>query len=363
MEVDAGALRRNFRAVRASVGPSVGIVPMVKADAYGVGVREAVRALDAHEPWGYGVASVAEGIELRRLTERPVVVFTPIAPGELPAAIDADLRITVSDEATLVALGRAATDGASARFHAEIDSGMGRAGLDPRGIDSWGPALQAALAGGAVWEGVFTHLHSADDSPDTVDPQIALFESTLARLAPGPDVLRHALNSAGCFVRPGYAFQLVRPGIFLYGGRPGMESPEPDAVVSLRARVIRVKEARPGDTLGYGSTHVAERAERWATVAVGYGDGLPRALSNKGWGVVGGRRVPIIGRISMDVTVVDITGLPSVRPGQVVTFLGCDGQERVTLGEMADLAGTIGYEVLTGFTPRLPRIWELPVGP
>ncbi len=149
----------------------------------------------------------------------------------------------------------------------------------------------------------------------------------------------------------------MRPGIFLYGGRAARDLPEPEPVASVRARVVHVREAPAGTTVGYGATYRATKDERWATVAIGYGDGLPRALGNRGSALVRGRRVPIIGRISMDVTVVDISEVASVGSGDVVMFLGADGEERITVDEMAELVGTISYEILTGFTPRLPRIW------
>jgi alanine racemase len=149
----------------------------------------------------------------------------------------------------------------------------------------------------------------------------------------------------------------VRPGIFLYGGGVGEGLPAPEEVASVRARVEHVRPAPVGTTLGYGSTYRSAADERWATVAIGYGDGLPRALGNRGFALVAGRRVPIIGRISMDVTVVDITGIADVAPGDVVTFLGRDGQAHISVDEVARLVETISYEILTGFTPRLERVW------
>jgi alanine racemase len=134
--------------------------------------------------------------------------------------------------------------------------------------------------------------------------------------------------------------------------------PEPACVASVRARIVLVREVPAGTTVGYGATYAATRRERWATVGLGYGDGLRRALSSRGHGIVAGRRVPIIGRISMDMVVVDITGIRNVEAGSPVTFLGTDGTERITLEEMAAVVGTNAYEILTGFTPRLPRIWS-----
>jgi alanine racemase len=152
---------------------------------------------------------------------------------------------------------------------------------------------------------------------------------------------------------------MVRAGIYLYGGDPAEAAGEyepPAPVVSVRARVVLVRDVPAGATCGYGATHTAAAPARWATLAIGYGDGLPRALGNRGQALVRGRRVPIIGRISMDLTVVDITGLEGVAPGEVATLLGRDGDEAITVEELAALADTISYEILTGFTPRLPRV-------
>ena len=133
--------------------------------------------------------------------------------------------------------------------------------------------------------------------------------------------------------------------------------PLPEPVVSVHARIVHLRDAEPGTTLGYGATYRARGEERWATLSIGYGDGLPRALGNRGRALVCGRSVPIVGRISMDMTVVDITGVPGVRCGDAATLLGAEGGESITVDEVAELAGTISYEVLTGLTRRLPRIW------
>jgi alanine racemase len=164
-------------------------------------------------------------------------------------------------------------------------------------------------------------------------------------------------NSAGA-LRCGEGLPPVaRPGIFLYGGRAGDDLPEPEPVAAVRARVLFVRDASPGSTLGYGATYVATGWERWGTLGIGYADGFPRALGNQGHALLAGRRVPIIGRISMDSTVVNISELDGVELGDVATLVGRDGGEEITLNEVAELAGTIDYEILTGLAPRLPRVW------
>lgn len=360
MEVDASALRENFAAVRASVGPRVGVVPMVKADAYGLGLAGALRTLEPLDPRGFGVATIAEGEAVRRAgCRRPVMVFSPAARHELAAAARAGLTVSVSHATVLAALAERAAEGEAPPFQLEVDTGMGRAGFDWREASVWGPLAREAHEAGAAWTGCYTHLHSADEDAESVREQSRRFGDALDGLpVPEGTFRRHLLNSAGAFRTPELALDLVRPGIFLYGGSVGEGLPEPAPVASVRGRVVHLKEARKGDTVGYGATHVARGPERWATVALGYGDGLPRSLGNRGSALVHGHRVPIVGRISMDVTVVDISSAPSVSLGEVVTFLGCDGDARITVDEVAEVAGTISYEILTGFTARVPRVWE-----
>jgi alanine racemase len=338
---------------------------MVKADAYGVGLPGAVRVLEAEAPWGYGVATVSEGIAVRALgVRRPILVLSPIPPGAARAAVSAGLALSVSDLRTAREIATAAAElGEAATIHVEVDTGMGRAGIDWRQVGRWGPELISLSGRGVRWEGVFTHLHSADrPDPASVSVQAERFRSTVEALesAGWKRGLLHVNNSAGALRRPDLSFDLVRPGIFLYGGNAGEGLPDPEEVVSVRARIVLVRDVPPGTTLGYGSTHIATRDERWATVGIGYGDGLPRSLGNRGAALVRGHKAPIIGRISMDLTVVDITDLPGAvgDAGDVVTLIGSDGAARIPLEEAAGLAGTIGYEVLTGLTARLPRVWH-----
>ncbi len=360
VEVGSEALRQNLQRIRASVGPAVKLVPMVKADAYGLGMEGVVKALEPANPWAFGVATVEEGRALRSLgVSRPVWVLSPTLPGVLEAAGEADLTVSVSHLATLDRLTELAPLTATPAFHLEVDTGMGRAGFSWKDV---GPAFEAARraeAAGARWEGCFTHLHSADEAPGTIQDQWARFQKALEAAGERrEDLLVHVLNSAGALRSPRYAADAVRPGIFLYGGRVGPGTPDPTEVVAVRARVVHLRDVPPGTSLGYGATYHARRAERWATVSIGYGDGLPRSLGNRGTALVRGRRAPIIGRISMDVTVVDITDASTVEIGDVATFIGTDGDEHITLDEVAELAGTISYEILTGLTPRLPRIWQ-----
>lgn len=359
-------LRENALAVTRAAAPTARLIPMVKANAYGLGVEAVVRALagpsSPGEPWAFGVATVAEGEALRGLGwQGRVLVFAPPPPGELRRAAHAGLTPCLSDLDSVAHWARLAGElGETLPFHLEVDTGMGRAGLLWDRVDEWGPAVTAAAAGRLRWEGCFTHFHSADE-PDLAptDLQWDRFVHALDHLpaAVREGLVVHVANSAAALRRGGFGVPLVRPGIYLYGGGAG-EGAIPRPVASLRARLALVKEVPAGATVGYGATYTARRPERWGSVAIGYGDGLPRALATGGGEViVHGARAPIIGRISMDVTTIDLTGLPDARPGDVVTLIGRDGAEEIGVDEVARRCGTISYEILTGLTARLPRVY------
>ncbi|HEX6589598.1 MAG TPA: alanine racemase [Longimicrobiales bacterium] len=363
-EIDLAALRANFQVVRERAATAKGVLPMVKANAYGLGVEAVVDALEPLDPWGYGVATVAEGRALRALdVSRPILVATPIPPGEEDAAVDAELTAGVSDLDALRRLAAAAQEsGATVDFHVDVDTGMGRSGFPADDVASWAPALLDA-AGPLRCTGAYTHFHSADegDGRAPTDEQVRRFEAALAALPVArAQLVVHVANSAAAVRWPELAFDLVRPGIFLYGGRiapAGSGAPEPRPVVSIHARLSHVRDVPPGTTAGYGATYAAAKAERWGTAAIGYGDGLSRALAKGGGALVGGRRVPMRGRISMDSVVLDVSGVPGVQAGDVATFVGADGGESIALEDVAAAMGTISYEVLTRMGERLERVY------
>ena len=372
--MDLGALGENLRQVR-KAAPGAGVVPMLKADAYGLGAAQVLRAVLAETapqggPWAIGVAAVAEGEALRALGwAGRVLVCAPIAPGEERRAALAGLTPAISGLDALDRWAAAARDtGRSVSFHAEVDTGMGRAGFPAGAAGEWGPAVAERSGDLIAWEGCFTHFHSADEADrGPTEAQVRLFREALAELPPepagAPKRVVHCANSAAALRRGGYGMDLVRPGIFLYGGQAGADT-RPAPVASVRARVVRVADEPPGATVGYGATYRATRPERWATLAIGYGDGLRRALATSGGeALLHGRRVPVIGRISMDVTVVDVTAVPNVAEGDVATLVGRDGDEEIRVDQVAARIGTISYEILTGLGPRLPRVYRDGPGP
>jgi alanine racemase len=359
VEVDLDALRSNFGSIAERLPPGCGILPMVKADAYGIGLGRAVRALSGLGPWGFGVATTDEGLEVRSQGwAGPVLVFAPTLPGDVRDMIERRLEAVVSGCELLGACGVAArAHGGTLSVHLEIDTGMGRFGVASGRMGSIADEVATLLShGGLELRGTLTHFHSADRGNGATLEQWRRFQGAVSALrAAGVDPGRiHAANSAAALRYEGLAADLVRPGIRLYGG--GNWEPRGKPVVSVRARVLEVKSVDAGATVSYGATWQAPRATRLATLGIGYGDGLSRKMSNRGRVLIRGRTAPIRGVVCMDTTVVEIGDREDVSAGDVATVLGRDGELEIGLDELADIGGTIDYEILTGWSRRLPRI-------
>lgn len=341
VEVNLDALVRNAQRYAARVGTPM--LPMVKANGYGLGAVAVARALEPLAPWGYGVATVPEGHELRAAgIERPILLCSPLVPSMVEYVRAARLRPTIGDLDALRAWIAACED----PFHLEVDTGMSRAGIP---WDDHAALHRASeiLAFADGFEGVLTHFHSAEADPTATRVQWERLHLAMEVLGRRPPLV-HAANSAGGGYGAAYRGDLARPGIHLYGGSvPGLES---EPVVAVRARVVALRDVPAGATVSYGADWTAQHRSTIATLAIGYGDGIPRALAARGLVAIGGTTVRIAGRITMDHLMVDVTGL-SVRIGDVATILGPD----VSLDDQAARAGTIGYELLTALGPRLPR--------
>ncbi|HYN86498.1 MAG TPA: alanine racemase [Pyrinomonadaceae bacterium] len=364
-EVDLDALAANFHAVRRRVGAGVRVMAVVKADAYGHGAVECARRLAREGAEWFGVATVEEGSELRRAGVRePVLCFGGFWGGEQAAlCVRENLTPAVYRLDMAETLERVARDaGTVADAHVKIDTGMGRLGVRHEEAAEFARALRAFQS--VRVEGLMTHFAVADD-PDrdcfTQDQVVRFREAVrLFRERGHAPSIEHMANSAAAFAHPETRGQMVRPGGVLYGlwrdvlpaslGDPGLRP-----VMSLRTRVVLVKRVQSGETLGYGCTFVAARDTLVATVPVGYHDGYTRALSNRGRVVVRGRFAPVVARVSMDLTLLDVTDVPGVRVGDVVTLLGEDGALAVPAEDLARTAATISYEITCGVSRRVPR--------
>lgn len=354
IEIDLGALVRNGATIAAGAG--VPLLPMVKADAYGLGAVPAARALAVLRPWGYGVATVEEGIALRTagIGDRILVFMAPL-DAELAAVRAHGLTPALSRRESIDAWCRAG----GGPWHLAIDTGMHRTGAVWHDIGALGDALRLAPP-----EGVFTHFHSADSADASVALQVERFAHALAAMPARPPIV-HAENSAAIErgVHPS-VWTVVRPGIFLYGASGGGAALQPEPVVAVRARVMELRSIDAGESVSYGATYRATSPRTIATVGVGYADGYRRAFSHVGRALVRGRRVPVAGVVTMDMTMLDVTGVPCA-VGDVATLLGrASGEAQsdarapvIDLATAAREAGLASYEVLTGLRGRLARVY------
>ncbi|MDQ6886961.1 MAG: alanine racemase [Gemmatimonadota bacterium] len=347
VDVDLGALRDNGAMLtRLAQAP---LLPMVKANAYGLGAVQVAHALETLEPWGFGVATVDEGVELRDAgISRPIVVFTSLAPAELRAALDARLTPTLSlseDIAAWSGLGGGA-------WWLDIDTGMNRAGVRWDAIQRVADAVRRSPP-----ESAFTHFHSAERNDGSLAEQEKRFQYALDALPVRPQLV-HSDNSAAIVRRDRPRWPLIRPGLFLYGVGSGAGARiEPETVVALRARIVELHTVPDGETVSYSAAYRAVGERCIATLAIGYADGYPRALSGRGRAIVSGRMAPVAGVVTMDMTMLDVTDIPCA-VGDVVTLVGASGDVRLDAAEVAREADTVAYELFTGFGVRLPRVYS-----
>jgi alanine racemase len=338
LDVSLAALLTNARAV-AEQAAGARLLPMVKAEAYGLGAVPCARALETLDPWGFGVATVNEGTTLRAAgITRPIVVFTPATPGMLPAYRSHDLR-AVLDRPEVIA-------GWTWPFHLEIDTGMGRCGV------RWDDTAALAGCGSPHLEAVFTHFYAADLDEPSVARQWERFADARRRV-PGR-MLVHAANSAGAW-RLRQRLDLVRPGIYLYGGRHAADLPAPLPVATMRAPVVALRRVRRGDSVSYGADWRATEDTWIATVGAGYADGIPRAVQGRAHVVLRGRTRPVVGRVTMDFVMVEVgPDGGGVTIGDVATVFG-DEPGAATVDEFGAWAGTNAYEILARIGARVER--------
>ncbi|HUU09907.1 MAG TPA: alanine racemase [Phycisphaerae bacterium] len=362
-EVDLAAVRHNLRTLRARLAPGVQVLGVVKANAYGHGAVEVSRALEAEAVDLLGVALVEEGAQLRAAGIRsPVLVMGALPADDVAAAIEQDLTPTVDGPETAGPIEAcAARQGRTVAVHLKIDTGMNRLGVRAEA------AAEAAAALGRMKHlrlaGAYTHFACADCEADDVSPgQLARFRSALAAMQAAGlrPPLVHAANSSALLVLSESHFDMVRSGLALYGICP---CPAARAVplrpaLALKSRVACLKAVRAGEGVSYGHRWRAARESLIGVLPIGYADGYPRALSDGGQVRVEGRLVPVVGAVCMDMTMIDLTGVPGVGPGQEVTLIEADNSSPISAAAVAEQAGTIPYEILTGLSKRLPRTYR-----
>lgn len=393
-EVDLGTLAENFRAIRKFVNPAQEkraaprkILCIVKGNGYGHGGPQVAKALEkAGSDW-FGVTCTEEGIAVREAgVRKPVLVLTSFSPGEESRLIEHDLTAVVHRCEQLKELDRAAArflakqgskkgskkSGRRVSFHLKMDTGMNRLGIAPSDVDCF--AGQLAKCKHLELGGVFTHFASSEVLTNTrvgeqTRQQEERFYAALDRLrALGIDPgIVHLANSAAIATRPETWADMVRPGAILYGYHPGYDPvelrPQIEAklplktVMSLRTRIINVRSIPEGAGVGYNETFIANRPTRIAVLAAGYGDGIHRSLGNRGSVLVRGTLAPIVGIISMDVTMIDVTEVPGVEIGDVATIYGSDGEHVRPANVIARSIGTVTSDLLCAVSQRVPRIY------
>ncbi len=351
LAVDLAALEHNYRQLRRLCAPQVKLLAVVKADAYGHGLLPVARKLAAAGADYLGVGSLEEGLRLRQAgITLPVLLLLGILPEEAERAVAAGLDVALFRQDVAQALSAAgANQGKKARVHLKVDTGMGRLGVLPQEVMPFLSNIKKMRRLSVM--GLISHLAVADQEDKTYTyKQLQEFIRLLAaaRDAGFQLPLSHIANSAALWELPEAHFGLVRPGLMLYGSSPSPDRPPPFAlqpVMSLAARVLQVKRLPPGSCISYGCTYTTPDWCDLAVLPVGYCNGYSRLNSNRGEVLIHGRRAPIRGRVCMNLTMVEVTGLPAVKEGDRAVFLGRDGDDYLSAEELAGWAQTISYEI------------------
>jgi alanine racemase len=372
-EVSLQAIANNLRVIRRHIGPKPEILAVVKSNAYGLGAVPISKALQKAGADRFGVTCANEGIELRESgIRKPILVLTGFWPGEEKRFIANRLTPVVTRLDDVRHLERAARSARGKsrplRFHVKINTGMNRLGLLPSELGAFATAL--ADSPHLALEGTFTHFASAEDfSARQTDEQEHVFRESLdrmraLRLSPG---IVHMANSGAICARPSTWADMIRPGAILYGYFQSFDPPQKgqevrrrlpiEPCLSLRARIISLRDLPPGQPVGYGARFVTARPSRIAVINAGYADGILRQRTNRGCALLRGRHVPLVGTISMDLTTLDVTDVPDAALGDVITIYGKDGNADIQVSDVAREIGTVTSDLLCALGRRIPRFY------
>ena len=359
-EIDLGRLRRNVRLIRQDLLAHVRLLAVVKDEAYGHGALEVARVAVEEGAWGFGLSTLEEAMNLRDggITA-PLLLLGERREAELEWCVAHDLTVCVNEPHTVRALAKIAADrGRRAPVHVKVHTGMSRYGV------RWDEALplieQVAVAESLRLEGVMTHFAQSDEVDKTfANVQLARFNGVLEGMAAQNIAaeLRHTCNSGGLLDLPHAHLDMVRPGILLYGVFPSQSCRtiagiEP--VMSVKARIAAIQTVKPGEVVGYGMRYTAATQRRIAILPIGYGDGFPR-VRNEGCALIHGRRAPLVGGIAMDALMVDITDIPQAQMWDEAVLMGRQGEDEITVRDIAKLKNSVTYDVLTNWRLRLRR--------
>jgi alanine racemase len=366
-EVDLNALRENLALIRELAGPGVKILTVVKADAYGHGLRQIAAVLMQSGTDVFGVANLAEAQAVRAVGAGwPILMLGACLPAETELAVRQDVMPTIS---TLEEAERFATTAAAQRkvvpMHLKIDTGMGRLGVLPEEAAALMDAVERLP--GVIIQGLYTHYSSAEDDPQFTQAQRQRFEALLAALHKKGRRFEwvHSSSSSGLLLERDPLCNTVRPGLLVYGvlphGRRRVTSPVAPRfrpALSWKCRVSLVREVPAGTPISYGRTFVTKRRTRLAAITAGYGDGYLRAASNRARVLIGGCACPLLGRVTMDQAMVDVSALPQTASGDEVVLVGRQAENQITVHQLAEWCGTVPWEILTNITYRVPRVYR-----
>ncbi len=368
-DISLDAILANMESMKKNLKEGVQIAAVLKTNAYGHGAVEIAKVLEPLDyVWGYPVAPFEESVELREAgLRKPILLLGYVFPYCYQELAKMNIRPAVFREDMLEQLSAAAkAAGKKIKIHIAVDTGMSRIGIfpDETGLDFVKKALETE---GLQVEGMFTHFARADEADrsfteEQLEKFVWLTEAVKERL--GYEIpIRHCSNSAGIIEYPHANMSMVRAGITLYGLWPSDEVRKDivplEPVMSLRSHIIYIKEISAGTPVSYGGTWAPDHTVRLATVPVGYGDGWPRSLSNKGYVLIRGQKAPIRGRVCMDQFMVEVTDIPDAAEGDEVTLIGRDGDAYISMEEVGDLSGRFNYELACDINPRVPRVCSI----
>ncbi|MDD5084594.1 MAG: alanine racemase [Candidatus Omnitrophica bacterium] len=359
IEIDLKALRSNLKNIRSVIG-SVDVLAVVKANAYGHGMVSIAKALENDVRY-FGVATLEEALRLREAgVRKSILIFGYVYPHQVHLALENDITMSVSEFAHAAFIHEEAHRlGVKARIHVDVDTGMGRLGIPYR--DAKEEILRIANIPTLNIEGIYTHFPIAEETADLfTDEQLKLFAGLISELEKEGLIIpvRHAANSAGLVNYERARLTMVRPGIILYGLYPDPRLKKKiklRSILSLKARVVLLKELKAGSSVSYGREYIAPRDTVIGVLPIGYGHGYPFSVSGKAQVLFNGKRYPVAGRVSMDYTMVDFGMSSNVHAGDTVTVLGRDGDAEISVSEVAEWAETIPYEIVTRLSAAIPR--------
>ena len=359
-------IEQNLENMRQRLKETTRIVAVIKTDGYGHGAMELARFLEPKEYiFGFAVATVEEGISLRKQgITKPILLLGMVFAEQYDPLIAYDITPTVFQLSVARALSKEAQKlGKKIKVHLKVDTGMGRIGLRPD-VESIREVTAMYGLPNLQWEGIFTHLARADEKEKNFAlDQIHIFKEFVKELE-GAGItfpFHHCANSAGIMEIAESDWDLVRAGISMYGLMPSkdisLKSLGLEPALELKTRIAYIKELEKGTPVSYGGSYVTKKQERIATLPIGYGDGYPRSLSNKGYVLIHGKKASIRGRICMDQCMVDVTNIPEAEEGDIVTLIGTDGNQAITMDELGELSGRFNYEFACDLGKRIPRVY------